>query len=223
MEPQASSTTSQTNAPGSWPGGFGIFKPSKDLVLFNGLPVAVLVVLSLLVALFSPDNGAGSLLNLIIGSILSVALITVLFGAAQSKKVSLPDAISHAFSLLTIKYIALTLVFLVILVLSFLALIVPFFFVFPRLILAPYILVDTNCGVFEALQKSWAMTKGHAGKAWGIIGVSILFALLIIVLVGIYLSIMYIGAFVLFYNYLKSHQAAVPAQSAPTVTPPAAA
>ncbi len=223
MEPQTPVTTPQANAIADWPGAFGAFKPSKDLVMFNLMPVAVLAVLSIVIGLFTPDNSGGSLLGLIISSILSVALLTVLLGAAQSKKVSLAQAISKAFSMLTIKYIALSIVVFAALFLSLLALVIPFFFVLPRLLLAPYFLVETNCGVFEAIEKSWALTKGNAGKAWGVIGVSVLFALLIIVLVGIYLTIMYLGALVLLYNYLKSHQPAVAQQAAPTPTPPAAA
>jgi hypothetical protein len=58
----------------------------------------------------------------------------------------------------------------------------------------------------DAYKASWAETKGYAINIWGIIAVNILFALLIVTIIGIpfsiYFLIMYSAAFAVFYLYL---------------------
>ncbi len=94
-----------------------------------------------------------------------------------------------------------------VLVASFIALIIPFFIVAPRIALSPYFLIDKNMGPIEALKASWAITQGHAGKVWGIIGANIAFALLILTLIGIpvaiYLLFMYSAALAVLYEFLN--------------------
>lgn len=91
-------------------------------------------------------------------------------------------------------------------VVSFLALIVPFFFVYPRLVLAPYFLLDKNMGPIEAIKASWAQTKGHLSKLYGIYGAALLMGLLAITIIGIpfaiYFTIMYSAASAVLYRYI---------------------
>jgi hypothetical protein len=56
----------------------------------------------------------------------------------------------------------------------------------------------------EAYKASWNATKGHGSKIWGLIGVTALFALLMIVVIGVYFIIMYAAAFALFYLYITT-------------------
>lgn len=70
-----------------------------------------------------------------------------------------------------------------------LLLIVPGVIAIGRVIMAPYILVDKNVGVMEALRQSNQMGKTFTGKVWAVIGVSILIA----IGTGIIGAIPYIG------------------------------
>ena len=73
------------------------------------------------------------------------------------------NALSVAGSKL-LSYLVQSVVVSILLVLSFIAFIVPFFFVMPRLMMAPYFLFDNR--PIESIKASWAATKGHVGKVW---------------------------------------------------------
>lgn len=62
----------------------------------------------------------------------------------------------------------------VILAVSFLLFIVPFFFMLPRYALAPYYVVDKDLGVMDALKESARQSKQYRSAIWGLIGVEIL-------------------------------------------------
>lgn len=55
-------------------------------------------------------------------------------------------------------------------VLGFIAFILPSFWVFTRLSMAPYVMVDKNVGVFESLRRSFAITKGQWRPIWTMYG-----------------------------------------------------
>jgi hypothetical protein len=114
--------------------------------------------------------------------------------------------------------IGLTILITLSLIVSFLLLVIPFFFVLPRLTLAEYFLVDKNMGVIEAYKASWNATKGHSLKVWGIYGAGILMALLCVTVIGIpvafYLLIMYSAAFAVLYEFLNRSPATQPATAA---------
>jgi len=83
-------------------------------------------------------------------------------------------------------------------IIGFLLLIIPGIIMLRRYFVAPYVMLDNeNQGVWEAMQRSAAMTKPYSGKIYAIFGVMILFAL-----VGIVPLIGWIGATALafFYN-----------------------
>ncbi len=60
-------------------------------------------------------------------------------------------------------------------------LIIPGLIMIRRYFLAPYVMIDTKCGIKEAMERSAAMTKPYSGSIWGIIGVSFLIGLVAIV------------------------------------------
>jgi hypothetical protein len=147
-----------------------------------------------------------------VGAAVLASIYTNLFiASARDKKVSLSEAMSAAKPFIVPMFAAIVLLY-IILAISFILLIVPFFFVLPRLTLRPYFLVDRKLGPIDALKASWAETNGHAGKVWGIIGVNIVFGLLAVTIIGIPFSIyfvfMYSSATVLLYNYIKAHPTA---------------
>ena len=224
MEPTA--TAAPTSPMTTWPGAFGAFKPSRKIVMLNLAPLLLFFVISLLINFFAPNNIAGELVSFAVSCVLSVAIISILFEAQKGVKLSVSESINRAFSLLALKYAALTICMVVIIIGSALLLIIPALFVIPRIVLAPYVLVDTNGGVFDSIKKSWELTKGHAGKSWGIIGVSVLFAILCLVLIGLYLLLMYTAVFMLFYMYTQAMHGtpsvAPEAPAPPEVTAPPA-
>lgn len=87
-------------------------------------------------------------------------------------------------------------------------LIIPGLIVIRRYFLAPYVLVDKDVSILEAMRRSAAMSKPHAGHIWSIIGVSALLSLpSIIPIIGwaisFILTILYSVAPALRYQELK--------------------
>lgn len=54
-------------------------------------------------------------------------------------------------------------------------LIVPGLIMIRRYFLAPYIMIDKNCSITEAMEHSAAMSKPFSGAIWGVLGVMFLF------------------------------------------------
>lgn len=194
----------------TWPGAWGIFKRSNEAVMVNIGPLLGLIGLYLLFSIVlsaagvDDDNIVRNIVDLVISSALTVSFIRIILSGVRGQKIDFVKAIKSSLSMKTIQILGLTILTCVILIASLLALIIPFFLVLPRVTLAAYFLVDKNMGVFDSLSASWAATKGSAGKVWGVIGVSLLFALAIIILVGIYLTIVYAAATALLYVHLAS-------------------
>lgn len=216
----------QTAAPTTWPGAFGIYKRSKEAIMLNIKPFLGLLLLYIVVSILAGillsvvgvanNSPLMNLVDLIISSGATVSFTLLILAGIRGQKMEFSPAAKSALSFMTVKVIGLSILMALILFVSILLLIVPFFFVLPRIALAPYFLIDKNMGVTDSLRASWDATKGSMGKVWGVIGVTILFGIMIIVLVGIYLSIMYAAAFGLLYLHLANKEA--PLQAA-TETP----
>jgi hypothetical protein len=207
--------------PTEWPGAFGIYKLSKAAIGFNIGTVVIIFLISLIanIALRDRLSGLGDLLNLIVQSVTTVALTTVAFAGLKSTKMSIGQALSAGFSKLGLKMVFLLILLVLIYMGTFLLFIVPWVIVFPRIILAPYLLVKDNLGIVESIGKSWEITKGHTNKVWGVIGVFILFAILCFVLVGIYFTLMYAAAWAILTMYLSNKSAVSPADISAPVAP----
>jgi len=78
---------------------------------------------------------------------------------------------------LWLKLTGLLIVVAVLELVGLLLLIVPGVILAWRLFLAPYILIDQKTGVFEAISKSWKMTKGYADAIYGVILISLVLSL----------------------------------------------
>lgn len=218
---QASSngTSPTAGVPSSWPGGFGLYKYSKVAVKRNLGTIIVLIVLTIIVNIFSnlqnsQENPSGSLLGLsliatIVGFFVTIASIRAFLSSVRGNTISVGEAFSAAQPMVVLKYFAASLIVGILLIVSFLLFIVPFFFVLPRLILYDYFLVDKNLGPIEAIKASWEATKGHAGKVWSVILATIAMALLMITLIGIpfsiYFLVMYAAALAILYEYINAH------------------
>ena len=196
----------------TWPGAFGSFKHSAAAIRFNLGTILSLVALSVVLTL-APDaiskDATFKDLAVIIANILSIivslALVYATLASARFKKIGLDEAIASGFSLVAIRYFLMNVLLAVIYVISFVLLIVPFLYIFPRTILAPYFMIDKDLGPIESIKASWYSTKGHVAKIYRILGVMLLMALAILILVGIYFLIMYSAVIALLYLYVTQH------------------
>lgn len=205
--------------PSSWPGAFGVYKYSRPAVLLNFWPLFVFWAISFVLGSglqFQLNNSGGDLVALLISSFASIGYTVAYIDGVRRKKTDIGAAFGKSVDL-WLKMIGLTLMIGIVLLVSFLLLIVPFFIVAPRLVLANYFLVDKNMSIPEAFNASWAATKGHVAKIYGVIGANIVMLLLAFTIIGIpfsiYFLIMYSAAFAVFYEYLrKSPPAVLPEQ-----------
>lgn len=208
------------NVPSAWPGAFGAYKYSKQVVMRN---IWTLVVLWLIAAIVGGGaervlGTGGSLFSSLLSVLLTVSYTLVYLAGVRGQEMSIGDSISKAVPF-WLKMIGLGIVVSVTLVISLLLLVIPFFFVLPRVSLSHYFLIDKNMGIMESFKASWAATEGNAGKVWGIIGANIAMALLMITIIGIpfsiYFLLMYSGAYVVLYELLNKGK---PATAAPATT-----
>ncbi|MEI9913406.1 MAG: hypothetical protein WDN66_00070 [Candidatus Saccharibacteria bacterium] len=81
--------------------------------------------------------------------------------------------------------VGLVLVLYVVIIASLVFFIVPFFFVLPRVCLAPYFFIYGDLKVGEAIAASWHSTKGHSKSIYGILIINVALALLFITIIGI--------------------------------------
>jgi hypothetical protein len=219
--------------PEQWPGAFGVYKYSREAVKLNFVTLAIFWLISaVLGAVLQRLLGTvGDLLSFLLGALASAGFALTFLSSLRGQKLAFGEAFKKSLPFL-LKMALLSILVALLMVASLFLFIIPFFFVFPRLSLTNYFLVDKNTGVIGAIKASWAATKGSSGKVWGIIGVTFLMALLFVTLIGIpvaiYLIIMYSGATAVLYEYLNLHpaaqaqpvQAAAPAQPAQPATNP---
>ena len=77
-----------------------------------------------------------------------------------------------------------------------------------RYFLAPYVMLDTNCGIKEAMDKSATMSKPYSRAIWGVIGVMLLIGFINVIpyigwMVAFVLGMLYSVAPALRYQELK--------------------
>ena len=215
--------------PKVWPGAFGAYQHSKlaiqtNLGSFIGL-IALTIVTSLIPSFFTNKDGDVNPLAIIM-QLLSSALSILLSGAitylmiknVKREKTELNEALNAGVNKF-VPFLLQCFLMGLILVVSLLFFIVPFFFVMPRLYLAPYYLFDRDLSAVDSLKASWEETKGHAGKVWGILGLNLLIALLVVTIVGIpfaiYFAVMYSAADAVLYFWRKDHAKAASKQMGP--------
>ncbi|HSW85496.1 MAG TPA: hypothetical protein VLF79_02705 [Candidatus Saccharimonadales bacterium] len=225
----ATAAAALPSVPDTYPGAFGLYNYSKAAIKQNTSTVVLLIVLSLLISIIinaifsgSSTRGVGSLIVDLVSVLFSTALTLTYLAGVRREKLSFSDSITQSFPYY-LKFLGLTLLIVLSAIVSFLLLIIPFFFVVPRLVLSPYYLLDKNMGIIDAYKASWDFTKGHVAKVYGIVGVNILIALLLVTIIGIpfaiYFWIMYSAAFAVLYKFIDGHS---PTQvSAPTNATPA--
>lgn len=136
---------------------------SQTFSLVSGLdvnsPVAASVTLSIVLGILS---------------ILFTLLQTIfVLRVAHGGKVEFGDVWSE-FKHKGLRLFGLMVVLVVLLMAGFIALIIPGIIFLWRFFLAPYILLDKDTSISEAVVQSWEQTKGYAGPVYAVIGVFIL-------------------------------------------------
>lgn len=208
------------NVPDSWPGAFGLMKYSKAVVKINFWTLVAFWLLAAVIGGILDHGGfVGRLVSVLVGAFSSAGYAIAFLAGVRGQHVDFPDGAKKALPL-TLKLLVLEILVAFTSIISFLLLVIPFFFVAPRLALSTYFLVDKDMGILEAYKASWHATKGSVGKVWSIWLVTLLFAILILVLVGIYLVIVYSAATVVLYEFLLRHPEAKPVEAAPADAPP---
>ncbi len=197
---------------GEWPGAWKLYQYSKQAVLINWQTILGLLAVSILIslmieALFPKESNATNLLINLISVAFGVILTSAYLASSRGKSISFEESFSVLKPMLYLKYLAVTLISGLLSFLSLILFIVPFFFVFPRILMAPYLVVDKGTDPVEAIQASWNMTKEHVGKIWGIIGATLAMSLLALTIIGIpfalYFLFMYQVAMILLYRYIQ--------------------
>lgn len=202
----------------TWPGAFGLYKPSAKAVQLNLntylLLVAAQIVLGIVLGIIFPHQIVPrEIIAWLVGLYIGIAQIYANVAGAQNQALEFDRSLSLSapvYLQMLLVHILTALVVLVGLVL----LIVPGVIFAVRLSLAPYFLADQKLDAMDAMKASWAATRGNSGKIWGIVGVYVLMVLPVFTIIGIlatiYLLFMYQAALGLLYVYLKSHPSQQP-------------
>lgn len=212
----------------SWPGAFGIYKASKQSVMLNvGTIIILLIGNSIIQGIGSvkyENSGVELLFSIItlVASVVYSAVLTIVWLAGiKNEKISLAESFKKSKEFLLNIFLSSLLVGLATFA-SILLFIIPFFFVFPRLLFTPFLVIDKKMSAVDAFSASWSMSKGHVGKIYGVIGATLAMVLLSITIIGIpfsiYFIVMYSAAFALLYVYVNNSQSQ-PVESAAPVAP----
>lgn len=204
--------------PGEWPGTIQSFRIVRqyikpriwDFVSVIGIGIALLLVVDIIVSAIFRTRITGSIvddvISFIVGAFMQATIIAMYFKVLKNEDFSLNSALLYGYRKM-LKMTGLLLVMDVIIVASFVLLVIPFFFVLPRVYLAPYYFVFADCNVNQAIAASWHSTKGNSKKVYGILLLDIAFALLFLTIIGIpfaiYWGIINSGSFAFITLYLS--------------------
>jgi hypothetical protein len=128
----------------------------------SGLSAGGIVILSLFILLVA-----------VALVILYTALIAVGLHGVRNQKIKFRQALRIGYSRAW-AFFSLSVFTGVIILVGFILLIVPGFYMLRRYILAPYYLIDKNLSVTEAMNQSAADSKQFGKAVWGLVGVEIL-------------------------------------------------
>lgn len=205
--------------PDQWPNKlFGMYGYSRDLIKRNLAVIVVLTVLETIAngVLNRPptiDNNLSfifglNIISMVIGSLLSAAVTVAFIISLKDKDADLQDTLKQALPK-TLNVLLYSIISFFIIIVSLVALIIPFFIVAPRLIFGQYMIVDKDLDAMSALRASWDLSKGNYGKIYKIFFAGFLMALLILTIIGIpfaiYFLFMYQAAFFILYRWLDKN------------------
>lgn len=183
---------------------FGLFGKSKKLVMDNFNTFGLLFLLPFLSGLFTSirtrnmdgferfsntSQGFGgastSLLGVGIGigllfGILSIIANLMIYALNLESAKGKKPGIGELWTVIKkygFRLFFLTIVVGTVVILGFIALIVPGLIFLRRYFLAPYAMLDKDLSIGEAMKESARLSKPHSGSIWGLIGVSFVLSL----------------------------------------------
>jgi hypothetical protein len=173
---------------------FNLFKPSMEAIGRNIgtfvwlliLPFALIMV-GMVPNLLTQSDSSVHTTGFVVGSLVELAgvVAVLLLGPAltyaelksvRGEKVTVKEALRSGLHFM-LRWIGISICLGVIFIVSFLLLVVPFFFMLRRYFLAPYYMIDRDLGVFAALKESAAESKRYSRGIWGMLGVEALISL----------------------------------------------
>jgi uncharacterized membrane protein len=188
------------------PSAFSLFKPSWEALKLNLSTFLLLLFIPIVgtIVLFAGSFGflstghssgslsvgfAAAIIVLVIYELLLMpALVYAQVKSAQGQKVSVSEVLRGGRQYFWRFYGVAILSGLIILG-GFILLIVPGLFMLKRYYLATYMLISDDLGVMEALRRSAEVSKRYAGAVWGLLGVTLLLALVgIVPIIGLLVS-----------------------------------
>jgi hypothetical protein len=205
-----------------WPGAFGIYKYTKSAVKNNLSFIIILLLAStgigFLASLINNTSGhnsfsaIGSTISYFVSVVVSAALTYTFLEISKGTSIGWDDI--YEIIIKRFWYIVGALILSgLIAAASILLLIIPAFYVIPRLALVQYFVLDKGMSPPDAIKASWNTTEGNYGKIYGIVGVSILIVLPAITIIGIiatvYFGIMYYPVFAMLYLHLTKQASIV--------------
>jgi hypothetical protein len=186
VPPLPNPSTDPTNTPTKLPSAFSLFTPSSKFVQRNlsnfliiyFIPAAVIAVVDLFVTPSTDHRISNAWLSIFLIVALYYLIILAAkpfleLAAAKGHKPSLYKVFEQS-SLYWIRLLGLYIVQGFAIVFGFILLIIPGLILITRFYFAQYFLIEENLGVFDAMRRSNAITKGHAMAVWGVIGVQFL-------------------------------------------------
>ncbi len=169
MADQVAATKIETPSPGNWPGTLNAYRLVKpyvklhiwDFVSAIGLTLVVILVADIIIAILFKHSFTATVLNEIVslgvGALYTIVAAMMYFKSLKSDEFTLNDVLTNAYPRF-LKMLGLILVMYILLVVSFVFFIIPFFIVLPRLYLAPYFLIYNDSSVSQAIAASWHLT-----------------------------------------------------------------
>lgn len=204
-------TESLPRIPAEWPGAFGLYKYSKAAVMHNfGIVLALWICVIAIGILLDGwmRSSWGRVLGEVASAIISAMLAQFYLAGARAQRLTADEALVNRFTVV-LRYILTAIVMDVVLLLSLILLVIPFFFVLPRVVLAPYFTIDKKLGPIAAIRVSWQATKGHAGNIWNIVLATVAMLLLCITIIGIpfaaYFLLMYSAVWAVMYEFVTQN------------------
>ncbi|HEY5267724.1 MAG TPA: hypothetical protein VII94_01155 [Candidatus Saccharimonadales bacterium] len=204
-----------------WPGAFGIYKISKAAITKNiGAFISAWVTIIVIWLIYSLSLNMNSLkkggthylfgvVYEILAFIISSTVIFMTIESVKNKNTSFGQALTIVFPK-TVNIVVVYVLVALLSILSFVLLIIPAFFVVPRIYMAIYFVLDKNMSPTAAIKASWTATDHHIGKVYGIIGVNLLILLPVITIIGIlatvYFGIMYYAATAVLYIFITKNK-----------------
>jgi len=204
----AKNETKLDKIPKEWPGAYGLYKYSKQAVQPNLWNIVGLYVVAVLLNMvFRNLKNIGGVLQFLLAAYYGAALVFIWLAGTQGKVKSVQDSLKDTYPVF-IKYLVLQILVGLLIGASLLLLIIPFFFVYPRLALAQYYLIDKKMGIMDAINASWNNTKGYSVKVWTVTLAAISMALLALTIIGIpfaiYFLVMYSAAMAVLYKHIEA-------------------